>query len=527
MSFNFKREDWGFCDFEEVFEVKGGSQPPKSTFKYEETDGYIRLLQIRDFGNKPVPTYVPKDRVTKFCDEDDVLIARYGASLGRIVTGMTGAYNVALAKVIPIVDSIFNTRFVFYMLQTTILQQPLKMISRSAQNGFAKSDIARIKTPLAPLPEQRAIVAKIEELFSDLDKGIADLKTAQDQLKVYRQAVLKKAFEGELTKDWREQQTDLPTADELLEQIKEERQKHYEQQVENWKQAVKAWEENGKEGKKPGKPKTIKALPALTKDELDNLPDLNKFWKWSTIDNIAGHDVSSLKAGPFGSSLKKSFYTETGYKIYGQEQVISGDSTIGNYYVNEEKFQSLINCAIAPFDILISLVGTVGKVLVLPEDCEKGIINPRLVKVTLNNFYEPIFFKYYFESSFLKSLYKLKNHGTTMDVLNLGSIKELPYPICSKEEQHQIVQEIESRLSVCDKVEQSITESLDKAKALRQSILKKAFEGTLLSDEEIAKCKQAPDYEPASVLLARIERSRNERIKKETLRQAQGDKKKK
>ena len=91
-----------------------------------------------------------------------------------------------------------------------------------------------------------------------------------------------------------------------------------------------------------------------------------------------------------------------------------------------------------------------------------------------------------------------------MDVLNLGSIKELPYPICSKAEQQQIILEIESRLSVCDNVEQSITESLEKAKALRQSILKKAFEGSLLSEEEIAACKAAPDYEPASVLLEKI-----------------------
>ena len=73
------------------------------------------------------------------------------------------------------------------------------------------------KVPLAPLPEQRAIVSKIEQLFSELDNGISNLKLAQAQLKVYRQAVLKKAFEGELTKKWREQQTDLPDAGDLLE----------------------------------------------------------------------------------------------------------------------------------------------------------------------------------------------------------------------------------------------------------------------------------------------------------------------
>ena len=81
---------------------------------------------------------------------------------------------------------------------------------------------------------------------------------------------------------------------------------------------------------------------------------------------------------------------------------------------------------------------------------------------------------------------------------------DFDYPLCSVEEQHQIVQEIESRLSVCDKVEESITESLEKSKSLRQSILKKAFEGTLLSEDKIAACKAAKDYEPASVLLEKI-----------------------
>ena len=380
------------------------------------------------------------------------------------------------------------------------------LVHKIKDKGYARhyQHIEKENLPLAPLPEQRTIVAKIEALFSDLDKGIADHKKAQDQLKVYRQAVLKKAFEGELTKEWREQQQDLPTADELLEQIKEERQKHYEQQLENWKQAVKAWEENGNEGKKPRKPKFLKELEEFTDEDLFELHELDSYWNWVKVDKLCQYDQNAMKAGPFGSSLKKAFYTESGYKIYGQEQVISGDYKFGNYYVNNEKYQSLINCAVKPHDVLISLVGTVGKVLILPEDCEAGLINPRLVKFSLNDFYSEQFFKYFFESGFIKSIYKLKNHGTTMDVLNLGIIKELPFPLCSKKEQHQIVQEIESRLSVCDKVEESITESLEKAKALRQSVLKKAFEGTLLSEEEIAACKAAPDYEPASVLLEKI-----------------------
>ena len=96
------------------------------------------------------------------------------------------------------------------------------------------------------------------------------------------------------------------------------------------------------------------------------------------------------------------------------------------------------------------------------------------------------------------------DNGTAQPNLSAKNFKRFQLPLPSIEEQRQIVQEIESRLSVCDKLEESITESLDKAKALRQSILKKAFEGNLLSPQEIEKCKTAPDYEPAAVLLAKI-----------------------
>jgi hypothetical protein len=99
--------DWKIVKLGDVIDIQGGSQPPKEEFIYEPREGYVRLLQIRDFGEKPQPTYVPKNKVTKFCRKEDIFIARYGASLGRIVTGMEGAYNVALAKVIFDRESIF------------------------------------------------------------------------------------------------------------------------------------------------------------------------------------------------------------------------------------------------------------------------------------------------------------------------------------------------------------------------------------------------------------------------------------
>jgi type I restriction enzyme S subunit len=240
--------------------------------------------------------------------------------------------------------------------------------------------------------------------------------------------------------------------------------KKVKKQLKTYRQAVLKWAFEGK---------------LTNKDVKDGeLPD---GWQMVNITDIVEENKHALKAGPFGSSLKKEFYVNKGYKIYGQEQVISGDAFFGDYFIDERKYQELISCKIKPYDILISLVGTVGKVLILPENCEAGVINPRLIKISLNKEkYLPRFFKYYFESSFVKKFYSAKTRGTTMDVLNLRIIKTIPFPLTTIYEQKKIVQEIESRLSVADKLEEAIEQSLQQAEALRQSILKQAFEGKLV-----------------------------------------------
>ena len=127
------------------------------------------------------------------------------------------------------------------------------------------------------------------------------------------------------------------------------------------------------------------------------------------------------------------------------------------------------------------------------------------MRIRVNESYDPYFICYQLISPFVrKQMDKFKKATTSVCALYQRNLFPLKLKVTDIKEQHQIIQEIESRLSVCDKVEESITESLEKAKALRQSILKKAFEGTLLSEEEIAACKAAPYYEPASVLLKKI-----------------------
>src|SRR5271166_3560964 len=174
---------------------------------------------------------VREDSISKRCTENDVLIARYGASLGRIVTGRKGAYNVALAKVIFDRDQFFH-RYLFHLLQTEFFQTPIHMISRSAQNGFNKGDLAEIWLPVAPPDEQRRIVAEIEKQLTRLDAGVASLKRVQAALNRYRATVLKAACEGRLVPTEaelaRQEGRSYEPASELLRGILKERRTQWE-----------------------------------------------------------------------------------------------------------------------------------------------------------------------------------------------------------------------------------------------------------------------------------------------------------
>jgi len=193
---------WIEQSFMDVLDIQGGSQPPKSKFVFEEKEGYVRFLQIRDFGAKPHLTFIPISKSNKLCVEDDILIARYGASIGRICTGMNGAYNVAMAKVI-IPDNVYK-KYVYYLLKSHIFQSVILGIERSAQDGFNKDDLKKIMLPFPPtIDEQHQIVERLEQLLVKLSAANARLDKIPALLNRFRQSVLLAACSGRLTADWR------------------------------------------------------------------------------------------------------------------------------------------------------------------------------------------------------------------------------------------------------------------------------------------------------------------------------------
>ena len=158
---------WCWVRHNQLFEISGGSQPPKSQFVDSPKSGYIRLYQIRDYGSNPMPVYIPKEKANKITKEGDIILARYGGSLGKVFWAKDGAYNVAMAKVIPLFDSEFvNKQYLFLFYQSSIYQYLVKDHSRSAQAGFNKDDLKDLFFPLPPLEEQSRIVEKYKSVTS-------------------------------------------------------------------------------------------------------------------------------------------------------------------------------------------------------------------------------------------------------------------------------------------------------------------------------------------------------------------------
>lgn len=154
---------WPKAPFIEVCNIQGGTQPPKSTFVDSERDGYIRLLQIQDFKRSDKAVYVPDKKSLKKCKANDILIGRYGASVGKVLTGLSGAYNVALVKTLPDLERL-DRAYLYHFLCSPVFQNYILNVgSRAAQAGFNKDDLAGLSIPLPPLKEQQRIAAILDK----------------------------------------------------------------------------------------------------------------------------------------------------------------------------------------------------------------------------------------------------------------------------------------------------------------------------------------------------------------------------
>ena len=491
--------NWKWAQISELGTIVAGGTPSTKEPTYWGNDiNWISPADLSGYNNKLISKGA-KSLSKKGLEKSSAKLMPSGsihfssrAPIGYVVISKEEmSTNQGFKSLVP-ADGIFN-EYVYYFLKSA------KQLAENRASGTTFKELSGkafslLPIPIAPYNEQHRIVAKIELLFSDLDNGIANLKKAQEQLKIYRQAVLKKAFVGELTRKWREEQTDLPSAEELLQQIKEEREKHYQKQLDEWKKAVKEREDKGKAGKKPSRQKKPKELPPLREGELKELQELPEGWCWKKIGNICECIVPNR-------DKPKSFTGNVKWITTPDLQIDS----IRRNYSNVEKGLSEMeikkyNAKVIPLgSVIMTCVGKFG----ISSIVEKRIVvNQQLHAFLPVNFCYNKYLAYCIQYN--KVFFEKRATSTTIQYLNKNNCNSMPFSFCSFQEQHQIVQEIETRLSVCDKMETTITESLQKSEALRQSILKKAFEGKLLSEKQLEEARNAPDWEPADKLLERI-----------------------
>ena len=167
------------CDFQ------GGAQPPKEEWKLEKRPGYIRMLQIRDFtqSERVIPEYIKISSSIKTCTSDDILIARYGASIGKILTGLEGAYNVAIMKTIPDLSKL-KKKYLYYYLKSSYFQSAIMNVgSRAAQAGFNKDDLAKLEIKCPPIILQENIIKKLEKIETIINCRTRELKSLDTLVK--------------------------------------------------------------------------------------------------------------------------------------------------------------------------------------------------------------------------------------------------------------------------------------------------------------------------------------------------------
>ena len=356
---------------------------------------------------------------------------------------------------------------------------------------------------LPPLREQRRIVARIEDLFFELDKGVESLKTARAKLSVYRQAVLKHAFEGKLTAKWREENKDkLERPKQLLARVKQERVARYEQQLQEWKVAVKEWEESSKSGKRPQRPRKLPEVSGLPYDVAAKLPLLPESWIWEKL----GWMTCGVE---YGTAAKSAATGRVPVLRMGNIQNAKFDWADLVYTSDDnESAQYLLHDG----DVLFNRTNSpelVGKTAIYKSE-RPAIFAGYLIRVNhISRVVDGQYLNLFLNSHVARQYGNdVKTDGVNQSNINGAKLSNYPFPYCSIEEQREIARILEKTFSLLDATEANIIQELEKADALRQSILKKAFTGQLVP--------QDPNDEPASLLLDRIKAAKSARSQTST-----------
>lgn len=448
--------------------ISKGTTPPKSKgHDYSESGiNFIRVENINkqfdlDLSNVKYITSNTHTTVLKrsIGEEGDVLISIAGA-LGRVAVLKKSHLPCNMNQAVAFVrlrKELIDPNYVKYAIASPIIQNILiKKQKTTAQPNLTLRHIGEIPIPLPPKNEQKQIVEKVERLLNKLVNAKQIAEEVKESYPLRRAAILDKAIKGELVnQDFSEE-----PVSRLLHEFELKR-----------KALVK---------EKKLKRQNIEPIYP------DQIPySVPKNWGWVRLEQIIDLSDGAIRRGPFGSAITKEMFVPKGkntYKIYEQKNAIQQDASLGEYYINEEKFQSLISFKVEPGDIIVSCAGTIGKTYIIPDDAEAGIINQALLKIRLNNdLVDNQYFLYLFEALLLKDILLTAKGSAMKNMVSIDYLKKvLLIPLPPLKEQKKIVEKLNIILEKHKKEEENVELFTNELDILKQSILNKALRGDLV-----------------------------------------------
>ena len=450
--------------------------PFGSNLKSEHyTESGPRVIRLQNIGDS-----VFLDARAHIAPEHFEILRKHEAGGGDLVVAMLGERLPRACLVPPYLGpaivkadcarvrlnrEIVNPKYINWWLNSSGVQsRTTAMLKGVGRPRINLSVLRRVAVSLPPIAEQYRIVAKIEELFSDLDAGVAALTRVRVKLKRYRASVLKAAVEGRLTASWRAAHPDVEPAENLLDRILTERRAKWEAEQ------LRKYAEKGKELPNGWKAK----YKGPFEPDLKVCPPLPAGWTWATVDACAW-EVTVGHVGPM-----KEKYENVGFPFLRSQNVrpLRFDP-LGLKFIPADFHAALVKSRLMGGELLVVRSGNVGEACVYPTDAGEANCADLVITRPLKEIVAQYLAVFVVSPTGIRSVLG-KRTGSALPHFNVGAMARSPIPIPPFAEQTEIVAEVDRRLSVVDAVEAEVEHALQRAGRLRQSILKRAFEGGLL-----------------------------------------------
>jgi type I restriction enzyme S subunit len=483
---------WAKGPFSEFIQPRGEKASPSDhpDLKFIGMD-HVEAHTMRIIG--AVPASDMKSSAARFY-KHDVLYGRLRPYLNKVAQpkfdGLASAEFIVFGG-----NELVDASFLRYRLNSRDFVNFANHLNEGDRPRVSFDQFGNYELLIPPLNEQRRIVEKIEAMFGRIDKGVENLRGAKATLALYRQSLLKSAFEGKLTADWRAQNAgQLETPKTLLARIQKERETRYKSALDDWQTALSEWRAAGEVGRKPGKPGRPKEETNHPLFEVIKLKNIPKEWALAhiveVIDIVSGGTPKGIEDCR-GSDFP--FFKVSDMNTQGNEKFLSASPI----HASAEEVRAL-GLSICPAETIV-FPKRGGAILTNKKRLLKQSAAFDLNIMGLVNNTDTIrndFVWFWAQSFNLSTIYD----GSNVPQINNKNVEPLSFPVCSPAEQAEITRILDARLTAADRMEAEIDAALSRADALRQSILKRAFAGNLVP--------QDPTDEPAPTLLARIKAER-------------------